>query len=43
MKKLFKLSTLLLTFAMLFNFVACSSFGRVQNALEDIGYALIEN
>ena len=43
MKKLFKLSTLLLTFAMLFNFVACSSFGSVKKALEKAGYATIQS
>ena len=43
MKKLLKLSTLLLVIAMLFNLVACSSFGKIQKALEDAGYAIIEN
>ena len=43
MKKLLKLSTLLLVIAMLFNLVACSAFGKVQKALEDAGYAIIEN
>ena len=43
MKKLLKLGTLLLVFALLFNLVACSSFNRVQKALEDAGYKLVEN
>lgn len=43
MKKLFKLGTLLLVFTLLFNLVACSSFGKISKALEDIGYAQIEN
>lgn len=43
MKKLLKIGTLLLAVAMLFNLVACSSFGKVQKALEDVGYKLVEN
>ncbi len=43
MKKLFKITTLLLLVTMAFNLIACSSFGRVQKALEDEGYALIQN
>ena len=43
MKKLFKLSTLLIAMAMLFNFVACSSFGSVKKALEKAGYELVED
>lgn len=43
MKKLFKLGTLLLVFTLLFNLVACSSFGKISKALEDVGYAQIEN
>lgn len=43
MKKLFKLGTLLLVFTLLFNLVACSSFGKISKALEDVGYAQIQN
>ena len=43
MKKLLKIGTLLLTVIMLFNLTACSSFGKVQKALEDVGYKLVEN
>lgn len=43
MKKLLKLTSLLLLVTMLFNLVACSSFGKISKALEDIGYAQIEN
>ena len=43
MKKLLKIGTLLLAVAMLFNLVACSSFGKVQKALEDVGYQIVEN
>ncbi|MBR5439283.1 MAG: hypothetical protein IKV61_03595 [Clostridia bacterium] len=42
MKKLLKIGTLLLTVIMLFNLTACSSFGKVQKALETIGYEIIE-
>ena len=42
MKKLLKLSTLLLTLVLLFNFAACSSFGKVEKALKGAGYAKIE-
>ena len=41
MKKLLKLSTLLLTLVLLFNFAACSSFGKVKKALKDIGYEVV--
>ena len=43
MKKLLKISSLLLLVTMLFNFVACSSFGKISKALEDVGYAQIQN
>ena len=43
MKKLFKLTSLLLLVTMLFNLVACSSFGKISKALEDVGYAQIQN
>lgn len=43
MKKILKLSLLLLTMIMLVNFVACSSFNKVKSALEDAGYAVVEN
>ena len=42
MKKLLKLSTLLLTLVLLFNFAACSSFGKVEKALKDIGYKVVD-
>ena len=43
MKKLLKLTSLLLLVTMLFNLVACSSFGKISKALEDVGYAQIQN
>ncbi len=43
MKKLFKITTLLLLVTMAFNLIACSSFSRVQKELEEEGYALIQN
>ena len=43
MKKLLKIGTLILIVTMLFNLVACSSFGKVQKTLEGIGYQLVEN
>ena len=43
MKKLLKIGTLILIVTMLFNLVACSTFGRVQKTLENIGYNLVEN
>lgn len=44
MKKTLQLITLLaIITTVLFNFVACSAFGKVQKELETIGYSLIEN
>ncbi len=43
MKKLFKLTTLLLVVTMAFNLMACSSFGKIQKALEEMDYSVIEN
>ena len=43
MKKLLKITTILLILTMVVGMAACSSFGKVQKALEDIGYAIIEN
>ena len=43
MKKFLKTTTLLMVLTMLLNLVACSSFGKVQKALEDKGYAIVEN
>ena len=42
MKKLLKLSTLLLTLVLLFNFAACSAFGAVQKALKGAGYEVVD-
>ena len=42
MKKLLKLSTLLLSLVLLFNFAACSSYGKVEKALKDIGYEVVD-
>ena len=43
MKKILKLSALLLTIMMMLNLVACSSFSKVKSALEDAGYAIVTN
>ncbi len=43
MKKLLRTTTLLIVLTMLLNLVACSSLGKVQKALEDKGYAIVEN
>ena len=43
MKKFLKTTTLLIVLTMLLNLVACSSLGKVQKALEDKGYAIVEN
>ena len=43
MKKFLKTTTLLMVLTMLLNLVACSSLGKVQKALEDKGYAIVEN
>ena len=43
MKKLTKLLSLLLVFVLAMGIVACSSFGKVEDALTDLGYTLEEN
>ena len=43
MKKFTKLLSLLLVFALALSVVACSSYGKVEKALEDIGYTVVEN
>ncbi len=43
MKKILKITTILLILTMVFGIAACSSFGKIQKALEDIGYAVVEN
>ena len=43
MKKFTKLLSLLLVFALAFSIVACSSYGKVEKALKDIGYTVVEN
>ncbi len=43
MKKLLKITTVLLVLCMAFNLIACSSYPRVKSALEEVGYTAIEN
>ena len=43
MKKLFKLTPLLLLVTMAFNLIACTSYFKVKNTLENIGYDIIKN
>ena len=43
MKKLTKLLSLLLVFALALGIVACSSYGKVEKALKDLGYSVVEN
>ena len=43
MKKLTKLLSLLLVFALAMGIVACSSYGKVEKALKELGFAVIEN
>lgn len=43
MKKFTKLLSLLLVFALALSVVACSSYGKVEKALKDIGYTVVEN
>ena len=43
MKKLLKLTALSLVFALVFSLAGCSTFNKVQKALEDMGYAIVES
>lgn len=43
MKKFTKLLSLLLVFVISLGVVACSSYSKVEKALEDIGYSVVEN
>ena len=43
MKKFTKLLSLLLVFALAFSIVACSSYGKVEKAITELGFTVVEN